>query len=142
MLSHPVARPSLCTWLADALSQTKPPAGSRVDPTHVERLPEGEVEILALRIQDKGSVFVFQDVPVPGMEPRAGAKSGRTSKRAFKGRRILAPGGIAFRGIAVCVCWVFGRTVFQPGVQLRLRAACRALGVGEITAHGLRQARP
>jgi hypothetical protein len=41
-------------------------------------------------------------------------------------------------GVAVCVCRLFGRTVFQPAFNLGLRAACRALGVGEITAHGLR----
>jgi site-specific recombinase XerD len=33
---------------------------------------------------------------------------------------------------------VFGGAVLEPGFNLRLRAACRALGVGEITAHGLR----
>jgi integrase len=40
--------------------------------------------------------------------------------------------------LAVCVCGIFGFAVLHRAFNLRLRAACRALGVGEITAHGLR----
>ena len=40
--------------------------------------------------------------------------------------------------VAVCVCGVSGTPFSNRAFNLRLRAACRALGVGEITAHGLR----
>ena len=50
-------------------------------------------EIVALRIKGKGSVF--QDVPVPG-RLSAALLEWKNIQEGFKGRRILAPGGIAF----------------------------------------------
>ena len=70
-------------------------------------------EIVALRIKGKGSVF--QDVPVPGRLGQA-LREWKEVQENFKGRRILAPGGIAF-SLALCVCGVFGVSVLQPGVQ-------------------------
>jgi hypothetical protein len=52
-------------------------------------------DIVALRIKGKGSVF--QDVPVTGALNQA-LKEWKTIHEGFKGRRILAPGGIAFTG--------------------------------------------
>ena len=42
------------------------------------------------------------------------------------------------RSLAVCVSGISGAPFSIRAFNLRLRAACRALGVGEITAHGLR----
>jgi hypothetical protein len=50
-------------------------------------------EIVALRIKGKGSVF--QDVPVSG-RLSAALLEWKNIQEGFKGRRILAPGGIAF----------------------------------------------
>jgi integrase len=72
-----------------------------------------EKETVALRIKGKGSVF--QDVPVPGRLSQT-LLDWKAIQERFKGRRNLAPGGIAF-GITVCVCGVFGGSVFQPRVQ-------------------------
>src|SRR6476660_1874728 len=56
----------------------------------------------------------------------------------FKGRRILAPCGIAFAASQFVFAGYSGAPFCNRAINLRLRAACRALGVGEITAHGLR----
>ena len=66
---------------------------------------------MALRIKGKGSVF--QDVPVTGALSAA-LLEWKDIQEGFKGRRIMAPGGIAFAGSQ----FVFGR-----------RRPCRA-GVG------------
>jgi integrase len=55
----------------------------------------------------------------------------KAPQEKFKGRRIVAPGGINFAASQ------FVLAVLKPPVHLH-RAACGALGVGEITAHGLR----
>jgi integrase len=52
------------------------------------------------------------------------------------GNHMLA--AAAFRSLAVCVSGISGAPFSIRAFNLRLRAACRALGVGEITAHGLR----
>jgi site-specific recombinase XerD len=57
---------------------------------------------------------------------------------SFKGKRILAPGGIAFAGSQFVFAGYSGAPLSNRAFNLRLRCACRALGVGEITAHGLR----
>jgi integrase len=54
------------------------------------------------------------------------------------GRRILAPGGIAFAASRFVFAGFSGAPFSNRAINLRLRAACGALGVGEITAHGLR----
>ena len=46
-----------------------------------------------------------------------------------------APGG-RLRGITVCVCGYSGAPFSNRAFNLRLQAACRALGGGEITADG------
>ena len=50
----------------------------------------------------------------------------------------MAPGGIAFAASSLCLQGIRARRFANRAFNLRLRAACRALGVGEITAHGLR----
>jgi integrase len=92
-------------------------------------------EIVALRIKGKGSIF--HDVPVPG-RLSAAFLEWKDIQEGFKARRIRFPGGIAFAGSQ----FVFAGSSVEPFsnrvFNLRLRAACRALGVREITAHGLR----
>jgi integrase len=85
---------------------------------------------VALRI--KGKESIFQDVPVTGALSRA-LKEWKAIQEGFKGRRILFPVGIAFAGSQVVSAGYSGAPFSK-----RLRGACRALGVGEITAHGLR----
>ena len=88
-----------------------------------------------LRIKGKGSVF--QDVPVPGRLSQA-LLEWKTIQEGFKGRRIMAPDGIAFAGSQFVFAGYSGAPFSNRTFNLRLRSACRALGVGEITAHGLR----
>ena len=92
-------------------------------------------EIVALRIKGKGRVF--QDVPVTGALSAA-LLEWRTIQEGFKGRRILAPGGIAFAESQFVFAGYSGAPFSNRAFNLRLRAACRALEVGEIKAHGLR----
>ncbi|HEY5707760.1 MAG TPA: tyrosine-type recombinase/integrase [Terrimicrobiaceae bacterium] len=92
-------------------------------------------EIVALRIKGKGSVF--QDVPVPA-RLSAALLDWKALQEGFKGRRIMAPGGINFAGSQFVFAGYSGAPFSNRAFNLRLRAACRALGVGEITAHGLR----
>ena len=47
-------------------------------------------------------------------------------------------GGIAFAGSQFVFAGYSGAPFSNRAFNLRLRAACRAIGVGEITAHGLR----
>jgi hypothetical protein len=54
----------------------------------------------------------------------------------FKAQRIMAPGGIAFAGSQFVFAGYSGEPFSNRAFNLRLRAACRAIGVGEITAHG------
>ena len=92
-------------------------------------------EIVALRIKGKGSVF--QDLPVTGALSAA-LLEWKDIQEGFKARRITAPGGIAFAGSQLVFAGYLGTPLSNRAFNLRLRAACRALGVGEITAHGLR----
>jgi site-specific recombinase XerD len=84
-----------------------------------------------------GKRSVFQDVPVPGRLGRS-LLEWKALQEGFKGRRILAPGGIAFAGSQFVFAGYSGAPSSNRAFNLRLRSACRALGVGEITAHGLR----
>jgi integrase len=59
-------------------------------------------------------------------------------QEGFKARRIMAPGGIAFAGSEFVFAGYSGAPFSNRAFNLRLRAACRAIGVGEMTAHGLR----
>ena len=90
---------------------------------------------MALRIKGKGSVF--QDVPVPE-RLSAELREWKALQENFKGRRMMAPGGIAFAGSQFGFAGYSGEPFSNRAFNLRLRAACRTLGVGEITAHGLR----
>jgi len=92
-------------------------------------------EIVALRIKGKGSIF--QDVPVPG-RLSAALLEWKGVQESVKGRRIMAPGGIGFAASQFVFAGYSGAPFSNRAFNLRLRAACRALGVGEITAHGLR----
>ena len=77
-------------------------------------------------------------MPVPG-RLSAALLEWKVLREKFKGRRILAPGGgIAFAGSQFVFAGYSGAPFSNRAFNLRLRAACRALGVGEITAHGLR----
>ena len=52
--------------------------------------------------------------------------------------RIMASGGINFAGSQFVFAGYSGEPFSNRAFNLRLRAACRALGLGEITTHGLR----
>jgi integrase len=63
----------------------------------------------------------------------------RDIQEGLKARRIMAPeGGIAFAASQFVFAEYSGAPFSNRAFNLRLRAACRALGVGEITRHGLR----
>jgi integrase len=125
---------SLAFHLANALFQTACRFDELIQLTWGDCQRVGE-EIVALRIRGKGSVF--QDVPVTGALSQA-LKEWKAIQEKFKGRRILAPGGIAFAGSQFVFAGYSVAPLSNRAFNLRLRAACRALGVGEITAHGLR----
>jgi site-specific recombinase XerD len=63
----------------------------------------------------------------------------RWPQEGLKARRILAPGGIAFAASQFVFAGYSGEPFSNRAFNLQLRAACRALGVGEIAAHGLRR---
>jgi integrase len=125
---------ALAFHLANALFQTACRFEELIQLTWSDCQRVGE-EIVALRIKGKGSVF--QDVPVSG-RLSAALLEWKNIQEGFKGRRILAPGGIAFAGSQFVFVGYSGAPFSNRAFNLRLRAACRALGVGEITAHGLR----
>ena len=125
---------ALAFHLTNALSQTACRFEELIQLTWSDCQRAGE-EIVALRIKGKGSVF--QDVPVPG-RLSAALLEWKSIQEEFKGRRIMAPGGIAFAGSQFVFAGYSGAPFSNRAFNLRLRAACRALGVGEITAHGLR----
>jgi hypothetical protein len=87
-------------------------------------------EIVALSIRGNGSVF--QDVPVTAALSQS-LKKWKAIQESFKGRRILAPGGIAFAASEFVFAGYSGAPFSNRAFNLRLRAAFRALGVGEIT---------
>jgi integrase len=120
--------------LANALFQTACRFDELIQLTWADCQAVGK-EIVALRIKGKGSVF--HDVPVSGRLSGA-LLEWKGVQESFKARRILAPGGIAFAGSGFVFAGYSGAPFSNRAFKLRLRAACRALGVGEITAHGLR----
>ena len=75
-------------------------------------------------------------MPVPG-RLSAALLEWKDVQESFKGRRILAPAGSPSRPRSLCLQGIRALR-FPTGLNLRLRSACRALGVGQITAHGLR----
>jgi site-specific recombinase XerD len=89
------------------------------------------------RSPDQGKGSIFQDVPVPG-RLSAALLEWKNLQERFKGRRIMADRGIAFAASQFVFAGYSGAPFSNRAFNLRLRAACRALGVGEITAHGLR----
>ena len=90
---------------------------------------------MALRIKGKGSVF--HDVPVTGALSPA-LLEWKDIQEALKAAASCAPGGIAFAGSEFVFAGYSGAPFSNRAFNLRLRRACKALGVGEITAHGLR----
>ena len=82
---------ALAFHLANALFQTACRFEELIQLTWSDCQRVGE-EIVALRIKGKGSVF--QDVPVPG-RLSAALLEWKVVQEGFKGRRILAPDGIA-----------------------------------------------
>ena len=90
---------------------------------------------MALRINGKGSVFY--DVPVTTALSQTLLEWKDVQER-FKGRRIIAAGGIAFAGSQFVFAGYSGMPFSNRAFNLRLRTACKAIGMGEITAHGLR----
>jgi integrase len=84
-------------------------------------------EIVALRIKGKGSVF--HDVPVPE-RLSAALLEWKNIQEGFKARRIMAPGGIAFAGSDFVFAGYSGAPFSNRAFNVRLRAACRTLGVG------------
>ena len=80
---------------------------------------------------------MFQDVPVPE-SLGAALRERKAVQEQCKGRRIFGPNGIAFAASTFLFAGYSGLPLSNRAFNLRLRAACRALGVGEITAHGLR----
>ena len=125
---------ALAFQLANALFQTACRFDELIQLTWTDCQAVGK-EIVALRIKGKGSVF--QDVPVTGALSAA-LLEWKAIQEAFKARRIRFPGGIAFAGSQFVFAGYSGAPFSNRAFNLRLRAACRALGVGEITAHGLR----
>ena len=85
----------------------------------------------------KGKGSVFQDVPVTGALSAA-LLEWKDIQEGFKARRVRFPGGIAFAGSQFVFAGYSGAPFSNRAFNLRLRSACRAFGVGEITAHGLR----
>ena len=94
---------------------------------------------MALRIKGKGSVF--QHVPVTGVLSAA-LLEWKGNQESFKGKRILAPGGIAFAGSQFVFAGYSGEPFSNRAFNLRLRAACRAIGVGRSPPTGCATARP
>jgi integrase len=118
---------ALAFHLANALFQTACRFDELIQLTWGDCQRVGE-EIVALRIRGKGSVF--QDVPVTGALSQA-LREWKAIQEGFKGRRILAPGGIAFAGSQFVFAGYSGVPFSNRAFNLRLRAACRALGGGD-----------
>ena len=114
--------------MANALFQTACRFDELIQLTWADCQAVGK-EIVALRIKGKGSVF--QDVPVTGLS--AALLEWKDFQEDFKARRIRFPGGIAFAGSQVVFAGYSGEPLSNRAFNLRLRAACRALGVGEVT---------
>ena len=96
---------SLAFQLANALFQTACRFEELIQLTWSDCQRVGE-EIVALRIKGKGSVF--QDVPVPG-RLSAALLEWKALQENFKGRRIMAPGGIAFARRSLCLQDIWAR---------------------------------
>jgi integrase len=123
---------ALAFHLANALFQTACRFEELIQLTWSDCQRVGE-EIVALRIKGKGRVF--QDVPVPGRLSQ-GSSSGRASRRNLKADASWLAAGSPSRDHSLCLRDTQGRHFSNRAFNLRLRAACRAIGMGEIT--GLR----
>ena len=66
----------------------------------------------------------------------------KSIQEGFKGRRIMAPGGIAFAASQFVFAGYSGAPFSNRAFNLRLRAACRALGVGRSPRMGCATPRP
>jgi hypothetical protein len=81
---------------------------------------------------------IFPQFPV---RLKCGAPEWKGIQEGFKGERILAPGGIAFAGSRSVFAGYPGHRFSNRAFNLRLRAACRTIGVKEFTADGSRHSR-
>jgi integrase len=107
------------------------------------RKPRSAESFLSYRL---GSVYLFrggEERREPQTDPRraflcAALLEWKGVQEGFKDRRVLRPGGIAFAASQFVFAGYSGEPFSNRAFNLRLRAACRAIGVGEITAHGLR----
>jgi site-specific recombinase XerD len=124
---------SLAFHLANALFQTACRFDELIQLTWADCQAVG-TEIVALR---KGNKSVFHDVPV-SQRLSAALFEWKDIQEGFKSRRIMAPGGIVFAGSQFVFAGYSGEPFSNRAFNLRLRAACRAIGVGEITAYSLR----
>jgi site-specific recombinase XerD len=86
----------------------------------------------------RDDLLLFLNAVVTGALFPLSQRPSRWPQEGFKARRILAPDGIAFAASQFVFAVYSGAPFSNRAFNLRLRAACRALGVGEITAHGLR----
>jgi integrase len=123
----------LAFHLANALFQTACRFDELIQVTWTDCQAVGK-EIVALRIKGKGSVF--QDVPVTSALSAA-LLEWKEIQKSFKARRIRFPGGIAFAGSQFVFAGYSGAPFTNRAFNLRLRAACRALGVGTIPGPGI-----
>ena len=126
---------ALAFHLANALFQTACRFDELIQLTWSDCQRVGE-EIVGFRIKGKGSVF--QDVPVSARLSAALNEWKRHAGGLLKAAASFAPGGIAFAASQFVFAGYSGAPFSNRAFNLRLRAACRAFGVGEITAHGLR----
>ena len=125
-----------CPARASCQKQNRPSSPPQLTWSDCQRVGE---EIVALRIKGKGSVF--QDVPVPG-RLSAALLEWKAVQEKFKGRRIMAPGGIAFAASQFVFAGYSGAPFSNRAFNLRLRAGCRALGEGRSPRMGCATPRP
>jgi integrase/recombinase XerC len=139
LLDHLKARQNgygsqLAFHLANALFQTACRFDELIQLKWADCQSVGE-EIVALRIKGKGSVF--QDVPAPASLSLA-LWEWKDVQERFKARRIFAQSGINFAASPYLFAGYSGLPLSNRAFNLRLRAACKTLGMAVITAHGLR----
>ena len=87
-----------------------------------------------MRIKGKGSVF--QDVPVTSTLS-ASLLEWKDIQESFKGKESSPREGSPLRLRSLCLQEYSGEPFSNGAFNLQLRAACRAIGVGQVTAHGL-----
>lgn len=124
----------LTAYLAEALfyTATRFHEWTHMERDKLERKEDGSVASVRLRV--KGGKF--RDMP---LVPRLGQSLGEWLRflESFKGHR-LRQGGVEFAGSELVFPGQGGGAVDNAAFNRRLAAACRAVGVRRISAHGLR----